>query len=420
MTFSVSILATGSELLDGRVVDTNSNFVAKQLSELGLKVRRVLTVDDDLRELVGGLRELTSMSDIVITSGGLGPTSDDLTRDAVSTFAGVGLAEREEALKHVEAFFAKRGRQLDETNRRQAVMPIGSTMIFNERGSAPGFITTDSAGKVVCSLSGVPREFQQMFLHSVLPLITARCGGVPVVHRAMFRLLGVPESSLAKTIEGLNFPQDVVVSYRAGFPEVHIVLKTTGSDLKRHADTLRAALTPHIYSEEFDLGFLETLQRILEEKGLTIATAESCTGGMVAEFLTRTAGSSRVFRGSIVAYHNDIKESALGVPHEVLTQHGAVSQETVRAMAAGVRERLTSDIGVSISGVAGPDGGSEAKPVGTFFVGVSSPRGSHEVRCLYANERQTVRTYAAYVALDVVRRHVLGIPIPPTYPVWLS
>jgi nicotinamide-nucleotide amidase len=141
---------------------------------------------------------------------------------------------------------------------------------------------------------------------------------------------------------------------------------------------------------------------------------------MVAEFLTRTAGSSRVFRGSIVAYHNDIKESALGVSREVLTQHGAVSQETVRAMAAGVRERLKSDIGVSISGVAGPDGGSEAKPVGTFFVGVSSPRGSHEVRCLYANERQTVRTYAAYVALDVVRRHVLGIPIPPTYPVWLS
>ena len=419
MRFSVSVLATGSELLDGRVVDTNSNFVAKELSELGLTLKRVLTVDDDLDELVKGLQSLTEVSDLVITSGGLGPTSDDLTRDAVAAFAGVGLAECPAARKHVEEFFAKRGRALDETNLRQAVMPVGSVMITNERGSAPGFTVQTSGGPIVCSLSGVPREFQQMFHGSVLPLITQQRGASPSVHRATFRLLGVPESALAKIIEGVPLPEDVVVSYRAGFPEVHIVLKTTREDLDSHAAVVRAALkAENIYSEEPHQSFVEAMQQALESRSLTIATAESCTGGMAAELLTRTPGSSRVFRGGVVAYHNDIKESELGVPREVLSQHGAVSAETVRAMARGVRDKLKSSIGVAISGVAGPDGGSEAKPVGTFFVGVSSERGAFERRCVYTNERQTVRTYAAYVSLDLVRRHVLELPIPDTYPLW--
>jgi len=419
MRFSVSVLATGSELLDGRVVDTNSNFVAKQLSDLGLVLKRVLTVDDDLDELVKGLQALTEVSDLVVTSGGLGPTSDDLTRDAVAAFAGVGLEEFPAARKHVEEFFAKRGRALDETNLRQAVMPVGSTMIPNERGSAPGFAVQVSAGPIVCSLSGVPREFQQMFLASVLPLIQQQRGASPTTHRATFRLLGVPESAAAKAIEAVPLPEDVVVSYRAGFPEVHIVLKTVRDDLTVHAGLVRAALKPeNIYSEQPQQGFLEVLQEALEERKLTVAAAESCTGGMVAELLTRTPGSSRVFRGGVVAYHNDIKESELGVLHEALSQHGAVSAETVRAMARGVRERLASSIGVAISGVAGPDGGSEEKPVGTFYVGVSSDSGAFERRCAYSNDRQTVRTYAAYVALDLVRRHVLGLPIPETYPLW--
>ncbi len=421
MSFSVSILATGSELLDGRVVDTNSSFVARELSELGLKLRRVLTVDDDLGELNAGLTALSEVSDIIITSGGLGPTSDDLTRDAVAAFCGVGLFECPMALKHVEEFFAKRGRVLDETNRRQAVMPIGSRTIHNERGSAPGFICQAEGGKLVCSLSGVPREFQQMFLSTVLPLIKQQCGDVPLVRRATFKLLGVPESSLAKVVEGLALPEDVVVSYRAAFPEVHLVLKSARGDLAALADLARQALgSGNVYSEDPAASFVGALQAALESKGLTIATAESCTGGMAAELLTRTPGSSRVFRGSVVAYHNDIKERQLGVPAQVLATHGAVSAETVRAMAHGVRQLLGSDIGVAISGVAGPDGGSDAKPVGTFFVGVSSAQASFELGCLYANERQNVRVYASNVALDAVRRHVLGLPQASGYPIWLD
>lgn len=421
MTFSVSILATGSELLDGRVVDTNSNFVARELSELGLKLRRVLTVDDDLTELVGGLTALSEVSDIVITSGGLGPTSDDLTRDAVSTFCGVGLFECPVALAHVEQFFAKRGRVLDDTNRRQAVMPIGSRIVHNERGSAPGFICQSDGGAIVCSLSGVPREFQQMFLGSVLPLIKQQCGAVPLIQRATFKLLGVPESSLAKVVEGLKLPDDVIVSYRAAFPEVHLVLKSARADLGTFADQVRATLgAGNVYTEEREVPFVGALQSALELQQLTIATAESCTGGMAAELLTRTPGSSRVFRGSVVAYHNDIKEQELGVSASTLAEHGAVSAETVRAMAEGVRKRLKSDVGVAISGVAGPDGGSDAKPVGTFFVGVSSALGSFELRCNYANERQNVRVYASHVALDLVRRHVLGLPLPASYPIWLD
>lgn len=420
MSFSVSILATGSELLDGRVVDTNSNFVASELTALGLKLRRVTAVDDDLGEIVAGLSSLAEVSSIIITSGGLGPTSDDLTREAVAAFVGVGLFECPVALKHVEEVFVKRGRALDHTNRRQAMMPVGSRVIHNERGSAPGFVTPGPKGTVVCALSGVPREFQQMFLSTVLPLIKEQCGNVPLIQRATFKLLGVPESSLAKVIESLRLPEDVGVSYRAAFPEVHLVLKSARADLASFADQVRSALgAGNVYAEDAEMPFVAALQSALELKQLTIATAESCTGGMAAELLTRTPGSSRVFRGSVVAYQNDIKERQLGVPASTLAEHGAVSAETVRAMAQGVRDLLKSDIGLAISGVAGPDGGSEAKPVGTFFVGISSALASFELRCHYTNERQNVRVYASYIALDLARRHVLGLPLPASYPIWL-
>ncbi len=420
MTLSVSILATGSEILDGRVLDTNSNFVARELADMGLKLKRVLTVDDDLQELIHGLRELAASSDIVITSGGLGPTSDDLTRDAVAAFSGVGLSEHPAALKHVEEFFARRSRPLDATNRRQAVLPQGASMIHNERGSAPGFSAAAPGGAVVCSLSGVPSEFQQMFRDGVVPLIEQRRGGTPPVARAAFKTLAVPESALGKLIEGLALPPDVLVSYRAAFPEVHIVLKSARKDLGAFAGQVRAAIGPdNIFTERADESFVGRLQGLLCERKLSIATAESCTGGMVAELLTRTPGSSAVFRGSVVAYHNDIKERELGVPAGVLSAFGAVSAETVRAMAAGVRERMQSDIAVAISGVAGPDGGSDEKPVGTFFVGVASGSGSFEHRCLYAQERQRVRTFASFVALDLVRRHVLGLATPGSYPIWV-
>ena len=414
MTFSLSILATGSELLDGRVVNTNSNFVARELSERGLKLKRVLVVDDDMSELLAGLKELSSVSDFIITSGGLGPTSDDLTRDAVSTFCGVPLEERAEGVAHLEKFCAARGRTLDAMNRRQALLPQGALMVHNENGTAPGFAVTTSAGVTIVSLSGVPREFKQMFNATVLPMIEARGGKVARHTRHTMKIFGYPESSVGKIVESLAFPKEITVSYRVAFPEIHLVLKAVeGFDLAPYVEKTKAALgTEMIFTEDPQESFIQAVNRALSEKGATIATAESCTGGMVAEFLTRMPGSSSTFMGSVVAYSNAIKQSVVGVSPETLKAHGAVSAETVRELARGVREKMGTTFGVSVSGVAGPDGGTPEKPVGTFFVGVSSEGASHEIRSLYVSDRHNVRTYASYVALEVVRRLVRGLPLP--------
>ena len=417
---SVSILATGSELLDGRVVDTNSNFVAKELAERGLKLKRVLVVDDDMSELVQGVGELSTVSDFIITSGGLGPTSDDLTRDMVAAFFGVGLAENPDALAHLESFFAKRGRVLDSQNRKQALLPVGASMVPNINGTAPGFAMTKDGGPTVVSLSGVPREFKPMFLDTVLPMIEASGGGIEPIQRATMKTFGLPESTVGRLIEALKLPKQIVVSYRAAFPEVHLVLKAPKSfDLAPYVASARDALQHDtIFSEDPAETFLTSLQKLLLSKGLTVATAESCTGGMVSELLTRTPGSSAVFQGGVVAYSNEIKERVVGVSRETLDTTGAVSAETVRELAKNVRERFKTSIGVSISGVAGPDGGTEAKPVGTFFVGISSEARSFEIKCLYVSERQNVRSYASYVALDLVRRAVLRLQVPEAYPIF--
>ena len=419
MSFSVSILATGSELLDGRVVDTNSNYVAQALSELGLKLKRVLVVDDDEPELLIGLRQLTEVSDVVITSGGLGPTTDDLTRDIVSRFFGVQLYEEPAGRKHLEEFYARRGRIMDESNLKQALLPVGSTMIPNELGTAPGFYIGNTGGAVVCSLSGVPKEFKKMFTDSVLPLIKARATGVIEQCRVNFKTFGLPESVVGKIVHGCQVPREVTVSYRAAFPEVHVVLKyPAGYDISELATRVRRGLGEDvIFSEDAKASFSSAVQELLLKHGATVATAESCTGGMIGAAITSLPGSSSVYAGSVVSYSNDSKERLLGVPSEMLASCGAVSAEVVTTMARRVREMMGTTYGVAVSGVAGPDGGTPEKPVGTFFVAVSGPTGDCSLRCLYPGERQMVRNYATYVSLDLLRRHICGYQIPKIYPI---
>jgi nicotinamide-nucleotide amidase len=424
MTFSVSILATGSELLDGRVVDTNSNFVARQLADLGLKVRRVLVVDDDMSELLEGLRVLSACSQLVITSGGLGPTTDDLTRECVARFFNVAVAESPAARAHLENFYAKRGRVLDHTNIKQALLPVGSEMIDNPIGTAPGFSMTGAGGGAhrvtVCSLSGVPKEFTAMFLDSVLPLIKQQAGTQTPVRRHTFKTFGVAESVVGALVVGCKLPDSITVSYRATFPEVHVVLKAPeGIDLQAPVESVRAALHAGVvFSEDPHQSLQQRVQELLLSHKATVATAESCTGGMVASYLTETPGASEVFLGAVVSYDNAIKERVLQVSHETLRQHGAVSHEVVREMASGVCAMMGTTYGIAISGVAGPGGGSSEKPVGTFHVGVCGPKRSFERRYLYSSsDRRAVRQYATYVALDLLRRELEGLEIPGSYPV---
>lgn len=418
MSFSVSILATGSELLDGRVVDTNSNFVAQELAERGLKLRRVLVVDDDMNELLYGLKELSAVSDIVITSGGLGPTSDDLTRDFIAKFFGVSLAEHPQGRKHLEEFFAKRGRTPDATNLRQAMLPVGSDYVHNENGTAPGFLMRTHDGRVVVSLSGVPREFKAMFRGSVLPLIESRKGATRIQRRAM-KTFGLPESTVGRLIEALKLPSAITVSYRAAFPEVHVVLKAPEEfDISASYVAVKNALGAEVvFTEDPQETFVAAVHKLLAARNATVATAESCTGGMVSEFLTRTPGSSTTFTGGVVAYSNSIKSGVVGVSEQTLLSHGAVSAETVCELAAGIRALCKTSHGISISGVAGPDGGTPEKPVGTFFVGIAGAGFARSMRCVYPSDRHNVRTYASYVALDLLRRTLMGESFPESYPV---
>lgn len=418
MTFSVSILATGSELLDGRVVDTNSNFVAQELSERGLKLRRVLVVDDDMDELLYGLKELSAVSDIVITSGGLGPTSDDLTRDFVARFFGVSLAEHPQGRRHLEEFFAKRNRALDTTNLRQAMLPVGAEYVHNENGTAPGFLMRAHDGRIVVSLSGVPREFKAMFRGTVLPLIEER-KGVARIQRKTMKTFGLPESTIGRLIESLKLSPSITVSYRAAFPEVHVVLKAPEDvDLAQAVAAVKAVLGPEvIFTEDPQETFVAAIHRLLEAHKATVATGESCTGGMVSEILTRTPGSSVTFSGGVVAYSNAIKSDVVGVSKETLQAHGAVSAETVQELAAGVRKLCKTSYGISISGIAGPDGGTAEKPVGTFFVGVAAETSVRSMKCVYPSDRHNVRSYASYVSLDLLRRSLQGESFPDSYPI---
>jgi nicotinamide-nucleotide amidase len=447
--FSVSVLATGSEILDGRVLDTNSNFVARTLSSHGIKLKRVLVVDDDMSELLAGLYELAEVSDLIITSGGLGPTSDDLTRELVAKFFNVTVHEFPAAREHLERFYAKRSRPLDQNNLRQALLPKGSEMIPNQSGTAPGFILKGTPSKplarsesgaasvTVCSLSGVPKEFKAMFNESVLPLIRELSGAKEALKRHTFKIFGVAESVCGRAIEALKLGDEVTISYRATFPEVHIVLKGGAeTDLTPAIERVRGVFEPHgvIYTEAPEVSFVESVHHALKERGLTVACAESCTGGLVSSYLTEVAGASEIFAGGVVAYSNRVKRDVLGVSEATLKEYGAVSQEVVREMSRNVRRVIHgSSYGVGISGVAGPGGGSADKPVGSVWISVAGGKAepgapkdgewawgsdwSLERGILQVNDRRSVQVYAAYVALDIIRRLSIGARVPEMWPV---
>lgn len=418
---TISVLTTGSEILDGRVLDANSNFIAKQLTEIGLKLNRVLSVDDDFDDLVQGLQYLHLHTDIVITSGGLGPTADDLTRDIFAAYYNTSLEEFPAARQHLEQFYAARKRTLDPSNLKQALLPIGSTMIPNPNGTAPGFMFTNPAEKTVCSLSGVPREFQAMFVETVLPFIRSKITAVPQYYRQGFKLFGLPESVVGKRVVDLQLPREVTVSYRAAFPEVHLVLKYEGSStgiLDNASQKIRESdLHPHIFTDQTEESFAEGIQKLLVKGSETVAVAESCSGGLLSDLFIAPRGASKVFLGGVIAYSNAIKVAELGVSQETINKFGAVSEEVALEMAVGIRKRCGATYGLSITGVAGPDGGTEQKPVGTFCVGFSSLDKSIVRTCFFLSDRTSIRRYSAYVAAELLRRHVSGAAIDESFPV---
>jgi len=403
------IICVGDELLTGGTVEANSAEIGRFLRLRGVTVRRAVSVADSLPAIVGALREAAEV-DLCVITGGLGPTSDDLTSAALAEAAGVDCGLLTEAIAEVEAALARRGRELDPIQLRQAEVPVGAVLIKNPVGIAPGF-ALEIKGRLVVALPGVPSEMRSMF-DGVAELFAPRGWSAKPRARRIFRCFGLREAAIAALVEpvfaelGLVGEASVGIHYRAVGPEVDLTVDTEELELA-DAGALEARLRQTLGEALYGLGEAGLAVRIaecLKAHGLTLATAESCTGGRVAAAMTGIAGVSACFHGGVVAYHNGIKEKILGIPAEVLETHGAVSEPVARGMADGVRAALEghADLGVGITGIAGPGGGSEAKPVGTVDIAVSDGEVSHYRRFLFRGDRSAIQRDATAWALWMV------------------
>lgn len=368
------ILTIGDEILYGQITDTNSQWMSAELDKLGVQVIRMTTVSDAEDEILSAFAEAESRADIVLITGGLGPTNDDLTMPMLAKYFDSEIIINQDVLKHVQDFFERRGRVFTDLNRRQALVPKIAKVLHNELGTAPG-TWYERNGKIFVSLPGVPHEMKNLMNTLVIPQLRAFFQ-TPVIYHKLIKTVGIGESYLADKIKAWedSLPEHISLAYLPSIGHVKLRLTAVGDDkeiLKQEVQSLIDNLMPmaakYIYG--YDATTLEkAIGEMLLAKGKTIALAESCSGGYVQHKLTSIAGSSAYFQGGIVPYHNDHKINVLGVKSSTIEEHGAVSEECVKEMANGARELFKADIGAASSGIAGPGGGSEEKPVGTVWI----------------------------------------------------
>src|SRR5262245_34770962 len=409
-----AILSTGDELTTGRIVDSNASWIADKLFEIGVDVACVITVGDYPDRLEWAWAEALEKADVVISTGGIGPTADDLTTETVGRVLGVPLVEHAESADRIRRWFAASGRAMPQNNLKQALMPQGAELVPNALGTAPGYHVAHGSRHLVV-LPGVPREMKPMMEETVLPWLRAQRGGDVYLART-FQTFGVTESGLDELVAGVVDPTDGRVSFRASFPEVSVRVVVQGEPAVARArlaavgDRLRTAIGSYCYGEGA-VTMEEVVGGLLRERALTVATAESCTGGLVAHRLTNVPGSSAYVLGGVVAYGNQAKRSLLDVSAATLEAHGAVSEHTPREMAAGARRLLAADIAFSTTGIAGPDGGTADKPVGTVCFGLAAADDTAAARYQLWGTRDWVKLLASQVALEWIRRHLLGMPV---------
>ena len=410
------IVATGDEIRTGALVDSNSAYLADLLELNGIEVVRHHAVGDDMEVLVNLFTEIGRRADIAMVTGGLGPTQDDLSSAAAAQAAGVDLVEDQRALEEIEAFFQRRGRPMNPSNRKQALFPEGASVLYNRMGTAPGF-QVKIGGCAFSFMPGVPNEMRTMFEEQVLPPLQDAQG-----KGRQFRLVrvvstfGLPESAVGEKVAALTeqFP-DIKLGLRAKFPEIQVKLYLNATDETQGRQRLAKAeqwvggqLQPYVFSYE-ERTMAAEVGALLVERGATLALAESCTGGLVANWVTNTPGSSGFFLFSAVTYANNAKMKVLGVQEETLTRCGAVAEETARQMADGARSAAGATYGLATTGIAGPDGGTEEKPVGTICIGLSTPEEtlSRKLTLSFGRRLMNKRLFAM-LALDLLRRHLNG------------
>ncbi len=375
------IITIGDEILIGQIVDTNSAWMAQQLNLQGIRVAEILSVSDQKQHILDTLAHSEKHADIVLITGGLGPTKDDITKHTLCQYFNTELEFREEVWEHIVRLFAKFNRIPTDAQRTQAEQPKTATILPNKVGTASG-MWFEHNGVVFISMPGVPFEMQYLMENEVLPRLRERREGLPIVHRTV-QTACIGESDLAAMIEQFenNLPDFVKLAYLPALSQVRLRLTGIHKDegflntfLDSKVDELKLLLGNHIFGYEKD-SLEVVVGRLLRESGKTLGTAESCTGGYIAHLITSVAGSSAYFEGSIVSYSNNVKETILGVQPETLREHGAVSEQTVREMAQNALKVLQVDYALSVSGIAGPDGGTPEKPVGTVWYALASKDG---------------------------------------------
>jgi nicotinamide-nucleotide amidase len=405
-------LSIGSELVTGLVLDTHAAAIAQALAARGIPVVRHETLDDDAAAIAAAFRRAAADADLVIATGGLGPTLDDLTRDALADAMAAPLEEHADARRHLEAWAAARGRKIGPSNYRQVLLPKGAEPLPNPVGTAPGIRATLAGAQVFC-LPGVPGEMRRMLSDQVLPRLAAAGEGHVALVRTV-RTFGLPESVLGEKIADLmaagRRPR-VATAVRGGIIDVHIHASGPRDEVARllaaDADEVRRRLGPIVFAEGADE--IETVvARLLERRRATLAVAESCTGGLVAAKLVSVPGISAWLVEAVVAYANESKVRRLGVPEDLIARHGAVSEPVARAMAEGARRGSGADVAIALTGIAGPAGGTTEKPVGTVWFALAHAGGAETAHYVFLGDRGQVRERAANFALDMLRRHLLG------------
>ena len=409
---NAEIIAIGSELLTPYRLDTNSLYLTDELNKLGIRVIHKAVVGDSRNEMRSSFRHALDRSDLIIASGGLGPTDDDLTRETVADLLGRKLSLNEEILRGIQERFRRFARTMPEINARQAMVPQGAVVLPNPRGTAPG-LWIEPEGHIVILLPGPPAELKGLFESEVRARL-ARHGSSERLYTRDLRITGLPESEVEQRVRPLyEMYPDTETTILASPTGIQLHPRVWSRDaaqaeklLEEIVSRMALALGEHLYSTKGE-SLEEVVARELLENRATIAVAESCTGGMLAERLTNIPGSSTYFLGGVVCYSNDLKTSLVNVPPDLIESKGAVSSEVALALADGIRKFTGATLGIGVTGIAGPGGGTPEKPVGLVHIGISDERGPRERAFRFPGDRERIRTQATQTALDTVRRHFL-------------
>jgi nicotinamide-nucleotide amidase len=411
---SAEIITIGDELLIGQTVDTNSAWIGKQLNMYGIKVTRITSIPDNREEIITALGEVLGRTSLVLITGGLGPTSDDITKETLAEFFGAKLVTDPDVLDEIAGRLRKRNLEMNDNNRRQALVPDNCTVLANRAGTAPGMLFNRD-GKITVSMPGVPAEMRYIMEAHVLPMAAARAGGSVIIHKNIMTY-GTFEAKLAERLEGFEreLPASVRLAYLPAYGVIKLRLTGTGYDREAIAGLIAGqvqklyAIIPDVIYGEDEVTLEETVGILLMNNNLTLSTAESCTGGKIASMITSVPGSSAWFRGSVVAYDNSVKTGVLGVDPEIIRLHGAVSRESAAAMAGGIRQLTGSDYAIAVTGIAGPSGGTPEKPVGTVWITVASDSGIVTEKHIFADDRIINIQRSAFTALNMLRKHIIS------------